>query len=156
MCCIFYYNNFVSACNHKIHARKGLILYYKTNGTIQLSMDHAIVPKNLRRKLIVHCKILFKLNQWRKCLICVEVQFEIFLLQKIFSKKWCVTKIIFTKLRPFDYQKSFANVCRKFLVQLVNLTFMSLNGLSFKKLFWVKSCCLTWWGKKNKNMFCQN
>lgn len=39
MHCILYYNNFVNAYNHKIHARKGLILYYKTNGALQLLIN---------------------------------------------------------------------------------------------------------------------
>jgi hypothetical protein len=35
--CILYYNNLVNAYNPIIQARKGLILYYKTNGIINFS-----------------------------------------------------------------------------------------------------------------------
>jgi hypothetical protein len=41
----------------------------------------------------------------------------------------------FTKLKPFDYQKSLANVdCGKYLDEMFDLAFMFSSGLSFKKI----------------------
>jgi hypothetical protein len=42
-------------------------------------------------------------------------------------------QIFFARFKPFDCQKSFANVVRgKYLDEVFSLAFMSLNGHSFK------------------------
>jgi hypothetical protein len=51
MCCILYYNSPINASNPRIHAIKGSISYYKTNGVTtfnkHVNVDHAIITKNI-------------------------------------------------------------------------------------------------------------
>jgi hypothetical protein len=72
----------------------------------------------------------------RKNLIFLVDKFQIFLLQKIFLEKWCATKRISSRLRPFDCQKSLANViCGKLLDETFGLAFISWSNLSKKAIF---------------------
>jgi hypothetical protein len=81
--CIFYYNNFVNAYNPIIQARKGIILYYKTNGIIifsnHVNANHTIIAIFLQEK-VNNSKKLFKSNQQNKSLIYLANKFQFILL----------------------------------------------------------------------------
>jgi len=60
--------------------------------------------------------------------------------------------MFFTKLMPFDCQKSFANVvCGKYLGWMSSLVFMSLNDLFIKKIIFLRNIKLM----PKEKVFCQ-
>jgi len=54
MCCIFCHKNVVITTNPRTQARKGLISYYETNGTIfkkkHVDVDHMFIAKKFAKK----------------------------------------------------------------------------------------------------------
>ncbi len=77
----------------KIQERKGIIPYYKTNGVEKTCGCRPCCDcKTLEKEINSPMKQILKLQQIKRNLICLAMQYYYFLIQKILSKKMICNK----------------------------------------------------------------
>lgn len=156
MRCIICCSNYIFAL---IQERKAIIKYYKTYGITILKKHvdayHSINWKKFKEE-VNNVRSVEKWPAKKKPNLSIYVIIN-FIFMKYFFKKMMCNKKIFYKTLTFWLWKitCLFSLWRVFGSNILFYIHV-FKWASFLKDNFLKTYCLTWWKKQNKNMFCQN
>ncbi len=110
MGCNLCYDNVENTPNPRTKERKGLIIYYKTYGIFVLkkhvNADHFVIVKKFEEEINNEIiRNVEKQHVKKRPNVPTSAISAFFCCKKTFQRGWCVTKRLFARSWPFDYEK---------------------------------------------------